>query len=46
MTETIILAVAVGGLALIATVLGACVYGASKELSKLTTDIVRAWTDD
>jgi hypothetical protein len=34
--------VAVLGIAM----LGACFYYASKELSKLTSDVLRGWTDD
>lgn len=44
--ELLICAVAVGVLALFVTVFAAGIYYASKELAKLTTDIVRAWTND
>ena len=46
MSETVMIAVAAGVVAITATVFGACVYYASKELSKLTSDIVRTWTND
>lgn len=45
-SDIITLAVAAGVIAIVATVFGVCVYYASKELGKLTSDIVRAWTDD
>jgi hypothetical protein len=47
MSNALILwAVFVGVLALGTTIYAAGVYYASKELSKLTSDILRAWTND
>lgn len=44
--ELIFWAVAVAVLVLGTTIYAAGVYYASKELSKLTSDILRAWTND
>ena len=44
--ELIFYAVAVAVLTLGLSMLAACLYYASKELSKLTSDVLRGWTDD
>ena len=44
--ELIFYAVAVAVLILGLTMLAACFFYASKELSKLTEDVLKGWTDD
>lgn len=47
MSNELLIRVVAGVVALMGiAILAACFYYASKELSKLTSDVLRGWTDD